>query len=328
MRVLLCGGAGYIGSHVAYAFHERGDVLGVYDNFSTGLHENILPGTEVYEGDIMDRRTLAQALSKNWDVLIHLAAFKAAGESMDDPDKYSQNNLIGSLNMIMEAHNAGVKSFILSSSAAVYGEPAFLPITEEHPCKPENYYGYTKLAIEEQLAWYDRLKGLKFVSLRYFNAAGYDVHGKVKGLERNPANLIPVVMEAALGLRKQVGVFGSDYPTPDGTGVRDYIHVTDLADAHVRAADYLQEKRESLKVNLGTGCGHSVLDIINMTEKISKRPVPKVMQGRRAGDPATLYASADLAEKTLGWKAKYSDLETIIASTCRAYDAHLGQKGI
>lgn len=323
MRVLLCGGAGYIGTHVALEFLERGDTVGIFDNLSSGLRENIHPDSLFFEGSIMERGDLDRALEAGWDVVVHLAAFKAAGESMLDPAKYAHNNISGSLNLISACVDHGVRQFILSSSAAVYGEPSYLPIDEHHPKSPENYYGYTKLAIEENLAWFARLKGLRFVSLRYFNAAGYDPDGRMTGLERNPANLIPVVMEVAAGIRAKIQVFGDDYETDDGTGVRDYVHVTDLADAHARAADYLAAGNDPLVVNLGSERGLSVRQIIDEARRITGRPIREEIVGRRPGDPAKLVASSAKAKEALGWEARHSDLKTIIASTWSVYARHV-----
>lgn len=325
MRVLLFGGAGYIGTHVALAFQQRGDTVGIYDNFSSGLRENILPGSVVYDADILDEDALKKALADSWDAVIHLAAFKAAGESMIRPEKYSKNNITGSLNLITACVEAGVKNFVLSSSAAVYGEPTYLPIDEKHPTNPENYYGYTKLAIERHLHWYDALKGLKYASLRYFNAAGYDPDGKMTGLERNPANLIPVVMEAAVGKRGELKIFGNDYPTEDGTGVRDYVHVTDLADAHVKAVDHLLSGKQSITVNLGSEQGLSVLEILNSARRISGKEIPAEFTARRAGDPAKLVATSVEAERILGWKARYSSLDSIIETTWKVYKKAFNQ---
>ncbi len=327
MRVILFGGAGYIGTHVALSFLERGDEVGIYDNLSTGLMSNVSDKAEFYLGDILDRNRVREVLSKGWDVSVHLAAFKAAGDSMLKPEEYSENNITGSLILITECIKAGCMNFILSSSAAVYGEPEYLPIDEKHPTNPENYYGYTKLAIEENLKWYSRLKGLNYAALRYFNAAGYDVEKKMLGLERNPANLIPVVMETATGARPNLLIFGNDYPTEDGTGVRDYVHVTDLADAHVRAADYIRKKKKNLVVNLGSQTGLSVMQILEAARRITKKEIPAIISPRRPGDPAKLVASSEYAKKELGWSAKYSDLDTIISSTWNVYEENLKKKG-
>lgn len=319
MKVLLFGGAGYIGTHVAMAFLDRGDHVGIYDNLSSGLRSNVPEGAEFFEGDILDREKVAEVLSKGWDAAVHLAAFKAAGESMVKPEKYSENNISGSLIIMTECEKHGCMNFILSSSAATYGEPKYLPTDEKHPTNPENYYGYTKLCIEENLKWYSKLKGLHFAALRYFNAAGYDVDGRMMGLERNPANLIPVIMECAVGIRKEVGIFGTDYDTPDGTCIRDYVHVTDLADAHVAAADYLMNKKEDLIVNLGSETGISVREIVETARRVTGQPIPSVDSPRRPGDPAKLVASSTLAHEKLGWSAKHSDPETLIGSTWKVY---------
>ncbi|MDL2229315.1 NAD-dependent epimerase/dehydratase family protein, partial [Treponema sp. OttesenSCG-928-L16] len=214
MNILIIGGAGYIGSHVAREFLDRRHRVTVYDNLSSGLEENLFPEESFIKGDILDYQALTAAMkSASFDALIHLAAFKAAGESMEKPGKYSINNINGTVNILNAALESGIKNMVFSSTAAVYGEPSYLPIDEKHPTNPENYYGFTKLEIEKFMAWYEKLKGLRFASLRYFNAAGYDVKGRLTGLERNPANLIPVIMEAACGIRKEVQIFGGDYNT-------------------------------------------------------------------------------------------------------------------
>lgn len=327
MKVLLFGGAGYIGTHVAMAFLDRGDEVGIFDNLSTGLRSNVSPKAKFYEGDILDRKRVAEVLSEGWDCAVFLAAFKAAGESMIKPEKYSENNITGALIVITECVAHGCLNFILSSSAATYGEPAYLPIDEKHPTTPENYYGYTKLCIEENLAWYSKLKNLRYAALRYFNAAGYDVDGKMLGLEKNPANLIPVVMEAACGIRDKVMIFGDDYATEDGTGVRDYVHVTDLAIGHVKAADYIMKNNKDLLVNLGSESGLSVKQIVEASRRITGQPIPAEIVARRPGDPAKLVASSSKAHELLDWTAKYSDLDTIIASTWNVYRTNMEAQG-
>ncbi len=323
MRVLLFGGAGYIGTHVAMAFLDRGDTVGIYDNLSSGLRSNIPKKAEFFEGDILDREHVAEVLSKGWDAAVHLAAFKAAGESMVKPEKYSENNITGSLIIMTECEKHGCMNFILSSSAATYGEPKYLPIDEKHPTCPENYYGYTKLCIEENLRWYSKLKGLHYAALRYFNAAGYDTEGRMLGLERNPANLLPVIMEAACGMRDSIKIFGTDYDTPDGTCIRDYVHVSDLADAHVAAADYIMKNKEDLVVNLGSENGISVREMVEAARRITGQPIPSIDGERRAGDPAKLVASSSLAHEKLGWTARKSDVDTLISSTWRVYQANM-----
>ncbi|MFA6844417.1 MAG: UDP-glucose 4-epimerase GalE [Sphaerochaetaceae bacterium] len=319
MKVLLFGGAGYIGTHVAMAFLDRGDTVGIYDNLSSGMKGNISNKAVFFEGDILDAEHVGKVLNEGWDAVVHLAAFKAAGESMLKPEKYSLNNITGSLNLISQCVKHNVKNFILSSSAAVYGEPAYLPVDEKHPKNPSNYYGYTKYCIEENLAWYSKLKGLNYAALRYFNAAGYDCDMRMTGLERNPANLIPVVMEVAIGKRPNMLVFGKDYPTEDGTGIRDYVHVTDLAEGHVMAADYLIKNHKNLIVNLGSESGLSVQQILDAARRITGKSIPVQYVARREGDPAKLVASSSLAHETLGWVAKHSDLDTILSSTWAVY---------
>ena len=319
MKVLLFGGAGYIGTHVALAFLKHGDQVGIYDNLSSGLRSNVPDEAEFFEGDILDRKRVSEVLSKGWDAAVHLAAFKAAGESMIKPEKYSENNITGSLIIITECVKHGCMNFILSSSAATYGEPKYLPIDEKHPTNPENYYGYTKLASEENLRWYSKLRGLNYAALRYFNAAGYDVNGEMTGLERNPANLLPVIMEVAIGARKELCIFGTDYDTPDGTCIRDYVHVSDLADAHVMATEYISKNKENLVVNLGSENGISVKEMVEAARRITGKEIPAKNSPRRAGDPAKLVASSKLAHEKLGWSATKSDVETLIASTWNVY---------
>jgi UDP-glucose 4-epimerase len=322
MNVLIIGGAGYIGSHVARYFADRGLKVDVLDNLSTGTKDNLFPDYGFFEEDILDYKAVSAIMRRGYDAVVHLAAAKAAGESMLKPEKYAVQNLTGTINILNAACEAGVSKLVFSSSAAIYGEPKYLPIDEAHPKEPANFYGFTKLEIERMLEWYDRLKGLKFAALRYFNAAGYDPEGRVRGLEKNPANLVPVIMEVAAGLRPHLDIFGTDYPTPDGSGVRDYIHVTDLADAHYRALLQLDTRAESFAVNLGSERGLSVLEILAAARRITGRPIPANITGRRPGDPASLVASSAAAKKLLGWHAMFSDMETIIATSWRAYSQH------
>jgi UDP-glucose 4-epimerase len=326
MNILIIGGAGYIGSHVAREFLDQGHRVTVYDNLSSGLRGNLFPEAAFIHGDILDYHALFTAVkggppSQNsaFDAIIHLAAFKAAGESMVKPEKYSVNNISGTINILNAAVEGGVKNIVFSSSAAVYGEPQYLPIDEKHPANPENYYGFTKREIEGFLGWYEKIRGIRFASLRYFNAAGYDVKGRITGLEQNPANLIPVIMEAACGMRKEVQVFGKDYDTPDGTCIRDYIHVNDLALGHVAALDYISRAGKSLVVNLGSETGSSVLEILEAARRVSGKAIPSIITGRRPGDPAKLTASSRLAHELLNWKAQYSDVNTLIKTTWEVY---------
>jgi UDP-glucose 4-epimerase len=320
MNILIIGGAGYIGSHVTREFLDKDCNCVVYDNLYSGLRENLFPQAKFIHGDIHDYQTLLAAMKNmTFDALIHLAASKAAGESMLNPEKYSRNNICGTINILNAACEAGIKHIVFSSSAAVYGEPQYLPIDEKHPTNPENYYGFTKLEIERFLGWYEKLKNIRYASLRYFNAAGYDVNGRIKGLEQNPANLLPVIMETACGVRKEMQVFGSDYDTPDGTCIRDYIHVSDLACGHFMALDYIIKNNKSITVNLGSEKGFSVTEVLETARKVTGKPIPAKITDRRAGDPAMLTASASLARELLGWQARYSDMETLIKTSWGAY---------
>ena len=319
MKVLVIGGAGYIGSHVVKELMAKGHQITVFDNLSSGLKQNLFKGNGFIKGDILNIKALDKAFAKGFDAFIHLAAFKAAGESMVCPEKYSVNNISGTINILNSAVSHGCLKMVFSSSAATFGEPQYLPIDENHPQNPENYYGFTKLEIERFMGWYDKIRGLKFAALRYFNAAGYDPEGVLYGLEKNPANLLPVMMEVAAGIREKLKVFGNDYPTRDGTCIRDYIHVTDLARAHVMALEYISSKNESLTLNLGTGNGITVTEMLAATRRITGKEIPADYVERRPGDPAQLTAKSDLAFEKLGWKAEYSDVDTLIDSTWKAY---------
>jgi UDP-glucose 4-epimerase len=318
-KILVTGGAGYIGSHIVHSLCDSGYQVIILDNLSLGIEENIDKRAEFIKGDILNDQDLNKAFSGGIDVVFHFAALKAAGESMDKPGKYAYNNISGTISLLNKMNEKNTKKIVFSSSAAVYGEPRYLPIDEKHPLHPINYYGYTKLAIEENLDWYSKLKNLKFAALRYFNATGYDIQGKIKGKEKNPSNLTPVVMETISGMRKEMEVYGNDYETPDGTGIRDYIHVNDLADAHISAMHYITEKERSLILNLGTGKGYSVLEIIKIAEKLSGKKVHYKIAPRRKGDPPEVVADRKLADKILNWRAQYSDMETIIRTMCNVY---------
>lgn len=320
MRLLITGGAGYIGSHVVALLLEKKHELVIVDNLEKGNRSNLFSETQLIQGNIQDESVLENAFSKPIDAVFHFAAWKAAGESMTDPSKYALNNINGTLKLLTFMEKAGTNQFIFSSSAAVYGSPEYLPIDEKHPVRPENYYGYTKLAIEQNLKWYETLKGFKFAALRYFNAAGYDPKGRVRGLERTPANLLPIIMEAAVGIRKDFEVFGTDYETPDGSCVRDYIHVTDLAKAHVLSLDYLDSEKKSLTVNLGSEKGYSVLEMVRLAEEVVGRSIPHKISGRRAGDPAKLLASSAMAQRLLQWvPEEYSEAKTLLKTMWDVY---------
>lgn len=319
MKVLVIGGAGYIGSHVVKEMMKAGHKVTVFDNLSSGLRCNLFEQNDFISGNILEPQDLEAAFSQGFDAFVHLAAFKAAGESMIMPEKYSVNNITGTINIMNAAVKYDCKKMIFSSSAAVFGAPQYLPIDENHPTNPENYYGFTKLEIERFMAWYDKLKGLRFAALRYFNAAGYDPEGEIRGLEKQPSNLLPRVMEVAAGMKDELYVFGTDYDTRDGTCIRDYIHVTDLARAHVMALEYIAKNDKSLIVNLGTEKGTTVKEIIDAARKITGKPIPSKDVERRPGDPDCLYATSKKAKELLGWEPKYSDVETLVKSTWEVY---------
>jgi len=327
MKILVIGGAGYIGSHVTREFLDRGYQVTVFDNLSTGRRENLFAEAEFVQGDIHCEEELAGVMNRGFDGCVHLAALKAAGVSMQRPEEYSVANICGTISVINQAVRSGIGCFLFSSSAAIFGTPKYQPIDEDHPKEPENYYGFTKLEIERILEWYDRLKGLRYAAVRYFNAAGFDVRGRIRGLERNPENLLPIVMEAALGVRSQLSVFGNDYPTRDGTCIRDYVHVSDLAAAHVSAFEYVIREGRSLAVNLGSEHGVSVLEMLEHARKVTGRPIPAVIAPRREGDPPCLVASSAKARELLGWIPKYSSPETLIDSTWKVYSGVYEETG-
>ncbi len=321
--ILIIGGAGYIGSHVALSFLEAGYAVTVLDNLSAGRQINLFKEARFIHADLQDRMALQNVLKEPYDGVVHLAALKAAGESMIVPEKYSIQNINGTMNLLEALSNSKTRIIIFSSSAAVYGMPQYLPLDEKHPLNPLNFYGFTKLEIEHFLEWFDQLKEIRYASLRYFNAAGYDPQGRVKGLEQNPANLIPIVMEVATGERQRVDVYGNDYPTPDGTGIRDYIHVTDLAHAHLKAFECVQEQGQSLTVNLGTGKGYSVLEVIEAARTVSNRKIPYTIVDRRPGDPAELYSTSEKANQLLKWQPQFSDLNMLVSSTWKVYEENM-----
>ena len=311
-KILVIGGAGYIGSHVVKALLHEGFGVTVYDNLSTGQTSNLFADAEFVEGNILDSAYLEKTMSKGFDAVIHLAAKKAVGESMENPQLYSQNNISGSINIFNAMLNTGVKNVVFSSTSAVYGMPEYLPLDENHPLNPMSFYGYTKMAIEQVMNWYSQIKDFNYIALRYFNAVGYAADGSIRGKEKNPQNLLPLVMEVATGKREILHVFGNDYDTPDGTCIRDYIHVEDLAAAHVLAIKKLLDGCDSQIINLGTEKGTSVLEIIKSVERVSGKKINYDFAPRRAGDPANVIATSAKAAKVLGWKAKYTDIDEIV----------------
>ncbi|MGA9353562.1 MAG: UDP-glucose 4-epimerase GalE [Terriglobales bacterium] len=302
MAVLVVGGAGYIGSHAARALRRARYQVIIYDNFSTGFRR-LAQGFELVEGDIGDQSKLHSVLSRV-DAVMHFAAHCYVGESVTDPRKYFRNNVVDALTLLNSAVDAGVRHFVFSSTCAVYGVPVKVPITEQNPREPINPYGATKLAFENALEAYDRAYGMRSARLRYFNAAGADESGEIGELHDPETHLIPLALQASLPGDFALQVFGSDYPTPDGTCLRDYIHVNDLADAHVRALQHLEQGGESLAVNLGTGKGNSVLEVIHAAAAATGQPVRRTIGPRRPGDPPALIADPSKAKEVLGWTAQ------------------------
>ena len=319
--ILVVGGAGYIGSHVVKALRDAGRQPVVFDNLSTGLRENLFPEIPFIHGDLLIPEQVRAAM-RGIRSVIHLAALKAAGDSMLEPERYALHNLNGTVNLLHAAGIAGVRHFVFSSSAAVYGEPQYLPLDENHPTEPTNFYGQTKLQIEMLLSWFSRLRNMRYAGLRYFNAAGYDPDGEVRGLEKEPNNLLPLVLETLLGWRENLEVYGTDYDTEDGSCIRDYIHVSDLAEAHLSALNFLEEQDEDLVLNLGTSKGISVLEILDAARKVSGMDLPVIHSDRRPGDPAVVLASAEKAERLLEWSPAFSDVETILKTMLAAYRSH------
>ncbi len=317
MKVLVTGGAGYIGSHVVMHLCEAGHDVVVIDDLSLGDKKAVDSKATFIQGSILNKEDLNRCL-KDIETVMHFAAFKSAGESMKNPQKYSENNILGTLTLLQSMIEHNINNIIFSSTAAVYGYPEYLPLDEKHPLNPINFYGFTKLAIENMLEWYHKLLGMNYVTLRYFNAAGYDEAERITSRENNPANLIPAIMEVASGNHDKIDVFGDNYDTPDGTGIRDYIHVSDLAKAHVRSLGLIQAK-QSETINLGSEKQYSVMEVISLTEKITGKTIPYEIVDRREGDPAKIYASSEYARKVLNWSASLSSLENIIETTWRIY---------
>ena len=321
--ILVAGGAGYIGSHMVALLVKRGYEVVVADNLRTGHWQAVKGARKMYVGDLRDGAFLHQIFTENKiDGVINFAAFSLVGESVTNPLKYYGNNVEGAVSLLsaMQAH--GVDKIVFSSTAAAYGEPETQPIEEGDRTEPTNPYGATKLAIENMLKWCDCAYNIRYVALRYFNAAGSDTEAGI-GEDHNPeSHLIPLVMKTALGQRDHIGIFGEDYPTPDGTCVRDYIHVTDLAQAHILAMCYLAADGESDVFNLGTGVGFTVREIIHAAERVTGRAIPAVDAPRRAGDPAQLVASGDRAREVLGWQPQFTEVEEIIASAWRWHSTH------
>lgn len=323
MTVLVLGGAGYIGSHTVYELVDRGNDVVIIDNLETGHIEAVHPKARFYQGDIRDRAFLDGVFDKEKiDAVIHFAANSLVGESMVDPLKYYDNNLCGTKVLLesMVAHD--MKKIVFSSTAATYGEPERIPILEGDKTEPTNTYGETKLSMEKMFKWTDKAHGLKYVSLRYFNACGAHESGTIGEAHKPETHLIPLILQVPLKQREAISVFGDDYDTKDGTCIRDYIHVTDLAQAHILAVKYLLEGNDSDIFNLGNGIGFTVNEVIDTARKVTDDEIKAVVSPRRAGDPAQLIASSDKARSILGWNPEHADLEEIIASAWKWHKSH------
>ncbi|MEQ7052305.1 UDP-glucose 4-epimerase GalE [Paenibacillaceae sp. P-4] len=321
MAVLVTGGAGYIGSHTVAELLARGEEVVIVDSLETGHKDAVLGGT-LHIGDIRDSAFLDSVFAQHSiDAVIHFAAYSLVGESMSNPAKYYDNNVHGTLVLLEAMRKHQVSRIVFSSTAATYGEPERTPIEETEATNPTNVYGETKLTMERMMRWFDQAHDIRYVSLRYFNAAGAHENGKIGEDHRPETHLIPLVLQTALGQRKEMKVFGNDYPTADGTCIRDYIHVSDLADAHVLAVEYLRGGGQSDVFNLGSGNGFSVLEVIQTAELVTGRSVPTVVEERRAGDPAVLIASANKAKSVLGWNPKRDDLNVLIESAWKWHQA-------
>lgn len=323
MSILVLGGAGYIGSHTVYELVAKGEDVVVVDNLETGHIEAVHPEARFYQGDIRDREFVDSVFEKeNIDAVIHFAANSLVGESMTNPLKYYDNNVNGTKVLLesMIAHN--VKKIVFSSTAATYGEPENIPILESDKTYPTNAYGETKLSMEKMMKWTDVAHGLKYVALRYFNACGAHESGQIGEAHAPETHLIPLILQVPLGKREFISIFGEDYDTEDGTCIRDYIHVTDLAQAHILAVKYLLEGNESNTFNLGNGVGFSVKEVIETAKKATGLPIAAKVTERRAGDPARLVASSEKARKVLGWNPEHADLEEIISSAWKWHSTH------
>ena len=321
--ILVTGGAGYVGSHVVRELLRAGKRVVVYDNLSTGhrrLVEAQPPGVEAFiTGDVRDADLLSRVMQEHRvTAVVHLAGSSLVGESMRNPSPTFENNMVGGVRLLEAMRRCGVRDIVFSSSAAVYGEPESIPIEESHPCRPVNPYGETKLFMERMMAWHGRAYGLRYISLRYFNAAGADEAGDIGEDHSLETHLIPILLKTALGLAPKAFIYGTDYPTRDGTAIRDFVHVSDLARAHVLALEALQRWRSFTgPVNLGTSTGNTVLEVLRACEEVVGRAIPVEMAPRREGDPAALVASTRLAAEVLGWRARYASIRDIVASAWR-----------
>jgi UDP-glucose 4-epimerase len=320
-RFLVTGGAGYVGGHLVAALVERGDTVVVLDNLRTGHRGAVPPGVQLIVADLADTGTVDAVLADGpWHAVFHFASLSQVGESMRLPFRYLIDNAGNGMRLIEACVRHDITRFVLSSTAALYGTPKTVPIPEDAPLNPESPYGDSKWMLERTLHWAERVHGLRYASLRYFNAAGADPVGRYGEDHRPETHLVPLVIDAALGRRGELDVYGDDYATPDGTCLRDYVHVTDLADAHLLALDRLE--RGSIIVNLGSGIGHSVLQVIDAVERVSERKVPFRICPRRAGDAAVLVASSERARRELGWRPRFGSLDEIVRTALHWREAH------
>lgn len=323
MTILVLGGAGYIGSHTVYELIENGEDVAIIDNLQTGHIKAVHPKARFYKGDIRNREFLDSVFAKEKiDAVIHFAAYSLVGESMEKPLKYYENNLCGTKILLDSMVANGINKIVFSSTAATYGEPESLPILETDKTEPTNPYGETKLAMEKMFKWVGRAHNINFVSLRYFNACGAHVSGEIGEDHAVETHLIPLILQVPNNKREHIYIFGDDYNTKDGTCIRDYIHVTDLAQAHILAVKYLRNGGNSDIFNLGNGIGFSVKEVIETARKVTGHPIPALISPRRAGDPAKLIASSNKARKILGWKPEHAELEEIIATAWNWHKKH------
>jgi UDP-glucose 4-epimerase len=322
MAILVCGGAGYIGSHMVAELLENNEDVVILDNLEKG-HRDALLGGKLYVGDLRDKKILNEIFTENnIDSVIDFAAYSLVGESMTEPLKYFNNNVYGTISLLESMREHNVKYIVFSSTAATYGEPKVIPISENNDLIPTNAYGESKLLVEKILRWCDSAYGIKYTALRYFNAAGAHINGKI-GEDHSPeTHLIPLILDVALGNREKIMMFGDDYDTLDGTCVRDYIHVTDLAKAHSLALKRLRNGGDSTAYNLGNGTGFSVKEVVDVARKVTSHEIPAEIAPRRSGDPGVLIASSDKAITELGWKPEFNDLETIISSAWNWHRTH------
>lgn len=322
MAVLVCGGAGYIGSHVVLSLKEANIDTVVIDSLEYGHRESI-DIADFYQGNIGDKELLKKIFTKhNIDTVMHLCAYIEVGESVLKPSKYYNNNVVNSIALIDTMNECGVKNFIFSSTAAVYGEPEMIPLEEGAKKNPSSPYGLSKLMLEEILADYNKAYGINFVALRYFNASGAHPSGNIGEAHNPESHLVPLILQVPLGKRESIKIFGDDYPTKDGTCIRDYIHVLDIASAHINAMDYLKKGGKSISCNLGNGSGFSVKEVIDVARKITGHKIPAEIVAKRAGDSSELVASSSLARSVLGWTPKITSIEEIVKSAWKWHSTH------